>query len=251
MSAHKVTLEDKYKLEHGQAFMTGIQALVRMPLDQKRRDVARGMKTAGYITGYRGSPLGGYDQQLSKASAYLDGADIVFQEGINEDLAATAVWGSQQTALFPDAKYEGVFSIWYGKAPGVDRSGDVFKHANFSGVAPLGQPVRISSQSEYAMMDCEIPVFNPSSVQEVLDYGYYALELSRFAGCWTSMIALADTMDGGAVVNVDIDRLEIKLPSLKNLTAERYIKRKEGRMIHPPRAAHASRDGICSRKQTR
>jgi len=243
MSAHKVTLEDKYKLEHGQAFMTGIQALVRMPLDQKRRDVARGMKTAGYITGYRGSPLGGYDQQLSKASAYLDGADIVFQEGINEDLAATAVWGSQQTALFPDAKYEGVFSIWYGKAPGVDRSGDVFKHANFSGVAPLGGVVAIlgddptcksstlPSQSEYAMMDCEIPVFNPSSVQEVLDYGYYALELSRFAGCWTSMIALADTMDGGAVVNVDIDRLEIKLPNIKNLTAERYIKRKEGRMI--------------------
>lgn len=238
-----VTLQDKYALTSGRAFMTGIQALVRLPLDQRRYDVATGLNSAGYISGYRGSPLGGYDQQLSLAQSFLDEHHIVFHEGLNEDLAATAVWGSQQTTLFPGAKYDGVFSLWYGKAPGVDRSGDVFKHANFSGVAPNGGAVALlgddptcksstlPSQSEYAMMDCEIPVLNPATVQEVLDYGLYAIAMSRFAGCWTSIIALADTMDGGSVVNVDVNRLDIKTPDMPELTDERFIKRKDGRAV--------------------
>jgi len=241
MQHQNVTLDDKYRFTQGQAFMTGIQALVRLPLDQKRRDVSAGLNTAGYISGYRGSPLGAYDQQLSLAQDFLDAHDVVFHEGLNEDLAATAVWGAQQTALFPGAKYDGVFALWYGKAPGVDRSGDVFKHANFSGTAPRGGAVAIlgddptcksstlPSQSEYAMMDCEIPVLNPATVQEVLDYGFYAVEMSRFAGCWTSLIALADTMDGGAVVNVDIDRLDLRVPQMPSLTDARFIKRKDGR----------------------
>lgn len=241
MRHETVTLNDKYSLTRGRAFMTGIQALVRLPIDIQRADQAAGLHTAGYISGYRGSPLGGYDQQLSLAQSFLDDHDIVFQEGINEDLAATAVWGSQQTTLFPGAKYDGVFGIWYGKAPGVDRSGDVFKHANFSGVAPNGGAVAIlgddptcksstlPSQSEYAMIDCEIPVLNPATVQEVLDYGRYAVEMSRFAGCWTSIIALADTMDGGSVVDVDMDRLSIVRPEIPELTDARFIKRKDGR----------------------
>ena len=241
MKHETVTLQDKYALTQGRAFMTGIQALVRLPLDQKRIDLKAGINTAGYISGYRGSPLGGYDQQLSLAQTFLDDHHIVFHEGLNEDLAATAVWGSQQTALFPGAKYDGVFSLWYGKAPGVDRSGDVFKHANFSGVAPKGGAVALlgddptcksstlPSQSEFAMMDCEIPVLNPATVQEVLDYGLYAIAMSRFAGCWTSIIALADTMDGGSVVDVNDDRIEIQTPDMPELTDARFIKRKDGR----------------------
>lgn len=242
MQHRNVTLDDKYALTEGRAFMTGIHALVRLPVDMARYDRAAGLNTAGFISGYRGSPLGGYDQQLKFASKFLDESHVVFKEGLNEDLAATAVWGSQQTALFPGAKYDGVFGIWYGKAPGVDRSGDVFKHANFSGVAPLGGAVAIlgddptcksstlPSQSEYAMMDCEIPVLNPATVQEVLDYGVYALRMSRFAGCWTSIVALADTMDGGAVVDVDLGRLDIVTPSDEGLTEARFIKRKDGRL---------------------
>ena len=241
MRPKDIALNDKYALTTGRAFMTGIQALVRLPLDQRRADMVAGMNTAGYISGYRGSPLGGYDQQLSIAKRFLDDAHIVFQEGLNEDLAATAVWGSQQTQLFQGAKYDGVFGIWYGKAPGVDRSGDVFKHANFSGVCPTGGAVAIvgddptcksstlPSQSEYAMMDCEIPILNPASVQEVLDYGLYAIAMSRFSGCWTSVKALADTMDGGAVVDVDPGRLSIVTPPADGFTAERFIKRKDGR----------------------
>ncbi|MEE9347329.1 MAG: indolepyruvate ferredoxin oxidoreductase family protein, partial [Robiginitomaculum sp.] len=247
MQPSTVTLDDKYSLTTGRAFMTGIQALVRLPLDQARRDANAGRNIAGYISGYRGSPLGGYDQQLSAASSFLGARNIVFQEGLNEDLAATAVWGSQQTQLFSAPgkapKYDGVFGIWYGKAPGVDRCGDVFKHANFSGVSQSGGVLAIlgddptcksstlPSQSEYAMMDCEMPVLNPASVQEVLDYGIYGLAMSRFAGCWTSMIALADTMDGGAVVNVDDNRLKLTIPDDSGLTAARFIKRKDGRAI--------------------
>ena len=242
MKHRDISLDDKYALESGRAFMTGIHALVRLPIDIARYDHRAGHNTAGFVSGYRGSPLGGYDQQLKFAQSYLDESNVVFKEGLNEDLAATAVWGSQQTGLFPGAKYDGVFGLWYGKAPGVDRSGDVFKHANFSGVAPLGGAVAIlgddptcksstlPSQSEYAMMDCEIPVLSPASVQEVLDYGLYALQMSRYSGAWTSIIALADTMDGGAVVDVDLDRLEMKTPDMEGLTDERFIKVKDGRL---------------------
>ncbi|MBI1339086.1 indolepyruvate ferredoxin oxidoreductase family protein [bacterium] len=224
MNHDAITLEDKYRLEEGRAFMTGIQALVRLPLDRKRLDRRLGLNTAGFISGYRGSPLGGYDQQLRAAQGFLDSHDVKFWEGINEDLAATAVWGSQQAQAFPEARFDGVFGIWYGKAPGVDRTGDVFKHANMAGVDPRGgvlafvgddpncKSSTLPSQSEFALIDAEMPILSPSTIQDVLDYGQYGWELSRFSGLWTGVIALADTMDSGAVVDVSLDRFHILTP---------------------------------------
>ncbi|MBB34219.1 MAG: indolepyruvate ferredoxin oxidoreductase [Hirschia sp.] len=227
MKPLNVTLDDKYALEKGKAFMTGIQALVRVPLDQTRLDTAAGLNTAGFISGYRGSPLGGYDQQLRAAQRYLDQYRIHLWEGLNEDLGATAVWGSQQAQAFEGHQYDGVFGIWYGKAPGVDRTGDVFKHANFAGVDPNGGVLAIAgddhncksstlpSQSEFAFADAEIPVLSPATLQDVLDYGLYGIAMSRFSGAWSGMIALADTMDSGGVFDVDIDRLKIIRPDFE------------------------------------
>ncbi|MBW2390157.1 MAG: indolepyruvate ferredoxin oxidoreductase family protein, partial [Deltaproteobacteria bacterium] len=219
-----VQLEDKYTLERGSIYLSGIQALVRLPLMQAARDAAAGHDTAGFISGYRGSPLGGYDQQLWRARALLEAKQIRFQPGLNEELAATAVWGSQQVGLHPGARYDGVFGLWYGKAPGVDRACDALRHANAAGVAPLGGVLAIAgddhacksssypTQSEFAMMDLEIPVLSPSSVQEVLDYGLYGWAMSRYAGTWVSLIALTDIMDSSAVVHVGSDRVQIRLP---------------------------------------
>ncbi len=224
MEHREVTLDDKYDLVEGKAYMTGIQALVRLPLDQKRLDLQAGHNTAGFISGYRGSPLGGYDQQLRTAQKWLDAHNIEFWEGLNEDLGATSVWGSQQLGLFPGAERDGLFGIWYGKAPGVDRTGDVFKHANAAGSSALGGVLTIlgddhlcksstlPSQSEFAMQDAEIPVLNPASIQDVLDYGLHAWAMSRFSGAWSAMIALADTMDSGSVVDVSLDRMKFVTP---------------------------------------
>jgi indolepyruvate ferredoxin oxidoreductase len=220
-----ISLDDKYLLEEGRAFMTGVQALVRLPLDRKRLDRKHGLNTAGFISGYRGSPLGGYDQQLRAAGKLIEAHDVKLWEGLNEDLGATAVWGSQQTHIFPGAKFDGVFGIWYGKAPGVDRTGDVFKHANMAGTDPRGgvlalcgddpnsKSSTLASQSEFAMIDAEMPVLAPASIQEVLDYGLIGLELSRYSGLWISMICLADTMDSGAVVEVGLNRHATVRPS--------------------------------------
>jgi len=213
-----VTLDDKYILETGRVFITGVQALIRVLLDQKRLDTREGLNTAGFASGYRGSPLGGLDQQAARAGKFLKAAEVVFKEGLNEDLAATAVWGSQQANLFPGAKFDGVFGLWYGKAPGVDRTGDVFKHANFAGTWAKGGVLAVAgddhncksstlpSQSEFAFMDFEMPVLAPADVQEVLDYGLAGIALSRFSGLWTGMIALADTMDSGVTIEVGLDR---------------------------------------------
>jgi indolepyruvate ferredoxin oxidoreductase len=223
----EVTLDDKYDLVEGKAYMTGIHALVRLPMDQKKLDLAAGHNTAGFISGYRGSPLGGYDQQLRSVQSRLDAHDIEFWEGLNEDLGATSVWGSQQLGLFQGAKRDGLFGVWYGKAPGVDRTGDVFKHANAAGSSALGgilavlgddhmcKSSTLPSQSEYAMMDAEIPVLNPASIQDVLDYGLHGWAMSRFSGAWSSMIALADTMDSGAVVDVTLNRMKFVTPEFE------------------------------------
>jgi len=213
-----VTLDDKYVLESGRVFITGVQALLRVLLDQSRLDERAGLNTAGFMSGYRGSPLGGLDQQAHRAGKVLRERNIVFKEGVNEDLAATAVWGSQQANLFPGALYDGVFGMWYGKAPGVDRTGDVFKHANFAGTWAKGGVVAVAgddhscksstlpSQSEFAFQDFEMPVLAPSDVQEVLDFGLMAYALSRFSGLWVGLVALADTMDSGATIDVGLDR---------------------------------------------
>src|SRR6201990_1596544 len=196
MSALPVTLDDKYVLERGRVYLTGTQALVRLPMMQRERDLAAGLNTGGFISGYRGSPLGGFDQALWKAKAHLAEHHIHFTPGVNEELAATAVWGSQQVGLFPGAKYDGVFAMWYGKGPGVDRSGDALKHGNAAGSAPHGGVLLLAGddhacksstlphQSEYAFMDASIPVLNPSGVQEMLDLGLYGWAMSRYSGCW-------------------------------------------------------------------
>ncbi|MEH6678764.1 thiamine pyrophosphate-dependent enzyme, partial [Phenylobacterium sp.] len=227
-----VTLDDKFLLNEGRVFITGVQALLRVLMDQRRLDEAAGLNTAGFLSGYRGSPLGGLDQQAHRAGKHLDAAQVVFKEGLNEDLAATAVWGSQQANLFPGALYDGVFGMWYGKAPGVDRTGDVFKHANFAGTSPKGGVVAVAgddhncksstlpSQSEFAFQDFEMPVLSPADVQEVLDYGLMAYALSRFSGLWVGLIALADTMDSGMTIDVSLDRHRFVTPAGFKLPAE-------------------------------
>jgi indolepyruvate ferredoxin oxidoreductase len=225
MALRDVALDDKYTAASGRLVMTGTQALVRLPLLQKARDRAVGLNTAGFISGYRGSPLGGYDQQLWNAKKFLEAENIVFKPGLNEDLAATAVWGSQQAGLHGDAKYDGVFGLWYGKAPGVDRSGDAFRHANSDGTMKNGgvllvagddhaaKSSTLAAQSEFALLDAEIPVLNPSSVQEVLEFGLYGWAMSRYAGLWVGMIALADTMDSTATVDLRPGEPHIVLPT--------------------------------------
>jgi indolepyruvate ferredoxin oxidoreductase len=224
MRHSEVTLDDKFLLTEGRVFITGVQALLRVLMDQHRLDRAAGLNTAGFVSGYRGSPLGGLDQQAGRAAKHLKAAEVVFKEGLNEDLAATAVWGSQQANLFPTALYDGVFGMWYGKAPGVDRTGDVFKHANFAGVWPKGGVLAVAgddhncksstlpSQSEYAFQDFEMPVLSPADVQEVLDYGLMGYALSRFSGLWVGMIALADSMDSGVTIDIGVDRHRFVTP---------------------------------------
>ncbi|HEX5377331.1 MAG TPA: indolepyruvate ferredoxin oxidoreductase family protein [Phenylobacterium sp.] len=220
-----VTLDDKFLLNEGRVFITGVQALLRVLMDQRRLDARAGLNTAGFVSGYRGSPLGGLDQQAHRAQKFLDQAQVVFKEGLNEDLAATAVWGSQQANLFPGAKFDGVYGMWYGKAPGVDRTGDAFKHANFAGTWPKGGVLAVAgddhtcksstlpSQSEYAFQDFEIPVLSPADVQEVLDFGLLGYGMSRFSGLWVGLIALADTMDSGVTIDVTLDRHKIVTPA--------------------------------------
>jgi len=221
----RVTLEDKYRLERGTVFMTGIQALTRLPLAQRQRDRAAGLNTGGFISGYRGSPLGAYDKELWKARKFLEAENIHFQPGVNEDLAATAIWGTQQVHLFPGAKVDGVFGLWYGKGPGVDRSGDVFKHANMAGTSPHGgvlviagddhaaKSSTIAHQSEHALSGAQIPVLNPAGVDEVVNFGLLGIAMSRYAGLWVSMKAISETCDSGGTVPLDPLALEIVTPT--------------------------------------
>ena len=220
-----VTLDDKYTLAQGRAFMSGTQALVRLPMLQRQRDAAAGLNTAGFISGYRGSPLGGYDQALWAARKHLAEQHIVFQPGVNEELAATAVWGTQQLDIYPDSKrYDGVFGIWYGKGPGVDRSGDVFKHANMAGTARHGGVIAVAGddhisksstaahQSDHIFKACGTPVFFPSSVQDILDMGLHAIAMSRFSGLWSGLKTVQEVVESSASVSVDPDRVRILMP---------------------------------------
>ncbi|MEX0731822.1 MAG: indolepyruvate ferredoxin oxidoreductase family protein [Aquisalimonadaceae bacterium] len=219
-----VRLDDKYALESGRIFLSGIQALVRLPLMQRGRDARAGLNTAAFISGYRGSPLGGFDKALWDAGPLLERSSILFKPGINEDLAATAVWGSQQVELWPGARYDGVFGLWYGKTPGVDRSGDALKHANAAGTSRHGGVLALAGddhsckssslpgQSEHAFMDAQIPVLNPADIQDILDLGLYGWALSRYSGCWVALKIVSDTADSSASVHVDPERVNILLP---------------------------------------
>jgi indolepyruvate ferredoxin oxidoreductase len=222
---HEITLDDKWTLERGRAFMTGTQALIRLPMLQRERDLKAGLNTAGYITGYRGSPVTQVDQTAWKAKKHLEAHHVHFHPGINEDLAATAVWGTQQTNLFKDARYDGVFAMWYGKGPGVDRCGDVFKHGNSAGSSKHGGVLVLAGddhaakssstahQSDHILNACGIPVLYPSSVQEYIDYGLHAWAMSRYTGLWVSMKCVTDIIESGAVVDFDPDRVQIVTPT--------------------------------------
>jgi indolepyruvate ferredoxin oxidoreductase len=225
MPLRDVKLDDKYDLGHSRVFVTGFQALVRLCLMQRELDRRNGLRTAGFVTGYRGSPLGGLDTQFLRARPFLEKSDIRFQGGINEDLAATAVWGSQQAELRGEGKYDGVFAMWYGKGPGVDRTGDVFRHANLAGSAKNGGVLALmgddhtaessttAHQSEYHFIDVMIPVLNPAGVQEVLDYGLYGWAMSRFTGAWVALKTMHETIESTAAIDASLDRINIVTPA--------------------------------------
>ena len=223
-----VSLDDKYTLKTGRAWMTGIQALVRLPMIQKMRDEAAGLNTAGFVTGYRGSPLGNVDQEFWKAKKFLEPMQIRFQPGLNEDLAATAVWGTQQLKLDPNARYDGVFSIWYGKGPGVDRSGDVLRHANAAGTSEHGGVLVIAGddhaaksstlphQTEHVFKALMMPVLVPAGIQEYLEYGVHGFAMSRYSGCWVAFKALTDTVETSSAVDVDPFKVHTVIPSAED-----------------------------------
>ena len=226
MSLHDVSLNDKYDLSKQRIFVSGAQAIVRMLMMQRALDQRAGLSTAGFVSGYRGSPLGGLDQQLWKAKKQLESAEIVFQPGLNEELAATACWGTQQAELLGDGKYDGVFALWYGKGPGVDRSGDVFRHGNLAGSSKHGGVLVLMGDdhtaesstnahaTEYAFVDVMMPIFHPAGVQELIDYGLYGYALSRFSGTWAAIKCVKDNIESTASVDVSLDRLNVVYPEI-------------------------------------
>ncbi|HKW81580.1 MAG TPA: indolepyruvate ferredoxin oxidoreductase family protein [Casimicrobiaceae bacterium] len=219
-----VSLDDKYQLESGRVYLTGVQALVRLLILQRQRDVAAGLNTAGFVSGYRGSPLGGLDQSLWSAAKFLERAHIRFQPGLNEDLAATSIWGSQQVNMYQGARYDGVFAMWYGKGPGVDRCGDVFKHANHAGTSKHGGVLVLAGddhaaksstlphQSDHQFSAAMMPVLYPSSVQEIIDLGLHGWAMSRYSGLWVGFKCVSDTVESSASVTIDPDRVELVMP---------------------------------------
>ncbi|MDE2612181.1 MAG: indolepyruvate ferredoxin oxidoreductase family protein [Burkholderiales bacterium] len=219
-----VTLDDKYRLERGRVFVTGVQALARLPMLQAARDHAGGLKTAGYVTGYRGSPLGGLDFALHDARSHLAAHGVEFLPAVNEELGATAVWGTQQLHLLPGARRDGIFALWYAKGPGVDRCADVFKHANYAGTSEHGgvllvagddhsaRSSAVAHQSEHSFAACGIPVLAPADLQECLDLGLHGWAMSRYSGCWVAMKTTADIVESSATVEVDPARVQIRLP---------------------------------------
>src|SRR3984893_2257640 len=220
----QATLEDKWTRDQGRIYLSGTQALVRLMMLQRQRDLANGLNTAGFLTGYRGSPLGGVDMTAVRAREHLERHHVRFQPGLNEDLAATAIWGTQQVNLFAGAKYDGVFAMWYGKGPGVDRCGDVFKHANAAGTSPKGgvlvavgddhgaKSTTLAHQSDHILKACLIPVLFPASIQEYLDLGLHGYAMSRYAGVWVGFKCVTEAVEASSSVVVDPDRVRIQLP---------------------------------------
>lgn len=225
MVKHVVSLQDKFNLSEDRQILTGTQAVVRLLLMQKARDRKSGLNTGGYVTGYRGSPIATLEAALHGVQKTLVENDIKFQPGLNEDLSATAVWGTQQAELFGEGKYDGVFGLWYGKGPGVDRSGDVFRHANHAGTSPNGGVLALmgddhtcessttAHQSEFAFVDAMMPIFNPAGVQEILDFGILAYALSRYAGVWVGLKCVKDNIESTATVDGNPNRVTVSLPS--------------------------------------
>src|ERR1700712_4389311 len=220
-----VALDDKYDLGKDRVFLTGTQAIIRLLLMQRERDRRAGLNTAGLVSGYRGSPIGGLDLNLYRSRKLLDPYNIVFQPGLNEELAATAIWGSQQAEMRGEGKYDGVFGIWYGKGPGVDRSGDVFRHANMAGSSKHGgvlalmgddhtaESSTVAHQSEYHFVDVMVPILNPAGLQEIMDYGLYGIAMSRFCGTWAALKCMHEPVESTGIVDGSLDRVKIVLPT--------------------------------------
>ena len=218
------TLEDRYDLGKERVLMTGTQAVVRLLLMQKELDRRAGLNTAGFVTGYRGSPLGGVDAQMLRAKRHLDAAGVTFMPGLNEDLAATAIWGAQQAEMRGEGRYDGVFSLWYGKGPGVDRSGDALRHVNHAGTSRYGgvlalmgddhlaESSTIAHQSEYHFIDVMMPILSPAGVEEILDYGLYGFALSRYSGLWVGLKCVKDTVESTASIDASLERVRIRTP---------------------------------------
>ncbi len=225
MGIQDITLEDRFDLGKHRVLLNGTQALVRLMLMQAARDRAAGLNTAGYVTGYRGSPLGAVDLQMMRAKKHLEAANVLFEPGLNEDLAATALWGTQQAELRGEGRHDGVFGLWYGKGPGVDRSGDVFRHANMAGTSKHGGVIAVMGddhtgessttlhQSEWSFVDIMMPILSPAGVQEILDFGLIGYELSRYSGCWVGLKSMKDTIEATAVVDASPDRIKLVRPS--------------------------------------
>lgn len=231
-------LSDKFTVEKGEVYLTGIQALVRLPMDQMRRDCRNGLNTGVFISGYEGSPLGGYDLALGRVRDLLKQHNIHFQPGVNEELAATSVMGSQILDVLGPAKVDGVVGFWYGKGPGVDRSGDIFRHANLAGTGKNSAAIvlagddhsckssTIPHQSDFSLMNVGIPFLYPGNTQEVIDYGLLAIALGRHSGAWIGMKMVTDICDGGGTVHVDSDLPGPVLP-------EGYLKHTDARLVSP------------------
>src|SRR5260370_15508309 len=217
-------LSDKFTLENGRVYLTGIQAIVCLTIDQMRRDRQAGLKTGAFISGYEGSPLGGYAMALARAGKVLSEYNIHFHPGVNEDLAATSVMGSQIYEVIGKSKVEGVLGIWYGKGPGVDRSGDIFRHANLAGTGkncaalllcgddPISKSSTIPHQSDFSLYNFGIPFLYPGTTQEVIDYGLLGIGLSRLCAAWVGMKMVTDVCDGGGTLELDPDHPMIRFP---------------------------------------
>ncbi|MBX2823629.1 MAG: indolepyruvate ferredoxin oxidoreductase family protein, partial [Gammaproteobacteria bacterium] len=212
MSIMPVDINDKFDVTKNRVFISGTQALVRLCLLQAELDRQAGLSTGGYVSGYRGSPLGGLDQQFPRARDFLQKANVVFEPALNEDMAATAIWGTQQAEMRGEGAFDGVFGMWYGKGPGVDRSGDVFRHANLAGTSPHGGVLVLMGddhtcessttchQSEYALMDAMIPVLNPANAQEIIEFGLHGWALSRYASVWCGLKCVKDNVESTASI---------------------------------------------------
>ena len=264
MSALPISLDDKYNLASGRVYLTGTQALVRLAMMQRERDLAAGLNTAGFISGYRGSPLGGFDQALWKARGHLKDHHIHFTPGVNEELAATAVWGSQQVGLFEGAKYDGVYAMWYGKGPGVDRSGDVFKHANAAGTSKHGGVLLLAGddhacksstlphQSEHAFDAAMIPVLYPTGVQEIIELGLHGFAMSRYSGCYVAFKVISETVDSSASIYVSARQPEDPaaggFPASRGRREHPLARRADGAGASPPARQDLRGARLCARE---
>src|SRR3984957_6489318 len=216
-----IALSDRYDLTKTPVLLNGAQAVARLLLSQKERDRRAGLNTAGFVTGYRGSPLGGLDLQFARLKQEFKASDIRFEPGLNEELAATALWGAQQAELRGEGRFDGVFGLWYGKGPGVDRTGDGFRHANFAGSSRHGGVLALmgddhtaessptAHQSEYHFIDVMIPILNPAGVQEIIDYGLYGWAMSRFTGAWVALKTMHETIESTATIDASLERINI------------------------------------------